>query len=95
MNRDEMVRKMHSRLDQWNHEIEHLMSKKDDVEASVRDEWHSRLDELRAHRDQARQQLQQIEQASESAWGDIKSGAELAWNSVVTAIDSALSRYRK
>lgn len=95
MNRDELVRKMHSRLDQWNHEIEHLMAKKEQAEASVRDEWNSRLDELRAHRDQAKQQLQQIEQASESAWGDIKGGAELAWNSVVTAIDSALSRYKK
>ncbi len=53
MNRDELVRKMHSRLDQWNHEIEHLMAKTEDAEASVRDEWHSRLDELRAHRDRA------------------------------------------
>lgn len=95
MTRDELVRKMHSRLDQWNHEIDQLMAKKEHAEASARDEWNSRLNELRSHRDQAKQQLQQIEQASESAWGDIKSGAELAWNSVVTAIDSALSRYRK
>lgn len=95
MNRDELVRKMHSRLDQWNHEIDRLMAKKEQAESSASEEWHARLDELRGHRDRARQQLQQIEQASESAWGDIKSGAVLAWESVVTAVESALSRYRK
>lgn len=95
MNRDEMVRKMHDRLDQWNQEIDQLMARKEQAEASAREEWHARLDELRGHRDKARAQLQQIEQASESAWGDLRTGAVQAWDAVVAAVDSAMSRYRK
>ena len=92
--RDEYIRKMHSRLDQWNNEIEALVARKDQVEESARAEFGSRLDDLRNRRDHAKQQLEQLQQASESAWQDMKAGIELAWDAVTQAIESARSRYK-
>jgi len=94
MTRDEYVRKMHSKLDQWNHEIESLMARKDQIEESARAEFGTRLDDLRSRRDAAKTQLEQMQQASESAWQDMKAGIELAWEAIAQAIESARSRYK-
>lgn len=94
MTRDEYVRKMHAKLDQWNNEIESLVARKDQIEESARAEFGTRLEDLRSRRDAARKQLDQMQQASESAWQDMKAGLELAWDAIAQAVESARSRYK-
>lgn len=94
MSREDTLRKMHSKLDQWNHEISQMMARKDQIAESAKAEFNRHLDDLKKHRDQARQQIAQVEQASESAWKDVKSGFELAWEALAQAIESARSRYK-
>lgn len=94
MTRDEYVRKMHSQLDKWNGEIEKLVAQKDQVAKSALAEFGLRLDELRARRDKAKQQLEQLQQASETAWQDMKAGIELAWEALAEAVESARARYK-
>lgn len=52
------------------------------------------MDELRARRDEAKVHLKEIQQAGESAWEDLKAGAELAWESIAQAIESARTRFK-
>jgi multidrug resistance efflux pump len=92
--KDEFVRTMHARLDQWNAEIDALTAKADTAEANARAEYHKQLEALRGKRDHARSKLNEVESASEGAWQDLKTGVELAWESVSEAVRSATTRFK-
>lgn len=92
--KDEFIRKMHAKLDQWNAEIDTLSAKADQAEASARAEYHKQLEVLRSKRDQARGKLTEVESASEGAWQDLRAGVELAWESVSEALRSATARFK-
>ena len=92
--KDEYTRKMHSRLDQWSAEIDELSAKADQAEAHVRAEYHKQVEALRSKKDEARQHLIDLEHAGDSAWEDLKSGIEAAWDSLGEAVNSAKSRFK-
>ena len=96
--KDEFVRTMHAKLDQWNAEIDTLSAKADQAaqhaEVDARAEYHKQLEALRSKRDAARSKLGELESAGESAWQDLKAGVELAWESVSEAMRSATSRFK-
>jgi chromosome condensin MukBEF ATPase and DNA-binding subunit MukB len=96
--KDEFVQKMHAKLDEWNAEIDTLSAKADQAahqaEAEARAEYNKQIEARRRARDQARGKLNEVESASESAWHDLKAGAELAWESVSEAVRSATARFK-
>ncbi len=92
--KEEFVREMHSKLDQWNAEIDVLAAKARVAEAQARADYQRQLEELRSERDKARQKLEALESASEGAWQDLKDGVERAWDSVSQAVRSATSRFK-
>ncbi|MBU1396471.1 MAG: hypothetical protein KKE84_10090 [Gammaproteobacteria bacterium] len=92
--KEEFVRKMHAKLDQWNAEIDALSAKANAAEAGARAEYHKQLEVLRSNRDHARSKLNEVESASEGAWQDLKAGVELAWESVSEAVRSATARFK-
>lgn len=94
MTRDEYVRKLHSRLDQWNGEITALAERAERIEKSALAEFGVRMEDLRNRRDAAKAQLQQLEQASEGAWQDLRAGLDQAWDAVAQALEAARSRYK-
>ena len=92
--KEEFVRKMHSKLDVWNAEIDTLTAKAGAAEAGARTEYHKQIEALRSKRDEARDKLKTLESASEGAWQDLKAGVELAWDAVSEAVSSAASRFK-
>ena len=92
--RDEYVRKMQAKLEVWNAEIDTLTSKAGEVTADAKNEYNDQIVSLKAKQAAARQKIEELQQAGESAWGDLKSGIELAWTAMGDAIDSARSRFR-
>lgn len=92
--KDEYVRKMHSKLDLWNAEIDKLAAKADQAGAEARAEYYKHIEELRAQGEAARKRLDELQQSSESAWEDTKAGVEMAWNAIGEAVDSARSRFK-
>lgn len=96
--KDEFVKKMHAKLDEWNADIDALSAKADQAahkaETEARAEYHKQIEALRSKRDQARGKLNEVESASESAWRDLKAGVELAWESVSEAVRSATERFK-
>jgi uncharacterized coiled-coil DUF342 family protein len=94
MTKDEFVRKMHARLDQWNADIDTLKAKADSAGTEARAEYHKQLDVLRSKRDEARSKLHELESSGESAWEDLKAGVEMAWDSVSEAVRSAMARFK-
>jgi len=49
---------------------------------------------LKAKQAVARKKIEELQQAGDSAWQDLKSGSELAWDALREALDSAKTRYR-
>ena len=92
--KDEFVRRMHAKLDQWNADIDTLKAKADSAGTEARTEYHKQLETLRSKRDEARSKLNELETAGESAWEDLKAGVEMAWESVSEAVRSAASRFK-
>ena len=92
--RDEYVRKMQAKLEEWNTEIDTLSARADEVTADVRKEYSEQIEALKAKQAAARQKIEELQHAGESALGDMKSGIELAWTALGEAIDSARSRFK-
>ncbi|HXE98689.1 MAG TPA: coiled coil domain-containing protein [Dongiaceae bacterium] len=92
--RDEYVRKMQAKLEEWNAEIDTLTAKADEVKSDVKNEYNEQIESLKAKQAAARQKIEVLQHAGESAWEDLKSGIDLAWTAMGEAIDSARSRFR-
>ena len=92
--REEYIRKMQAKLEEWNREIDTLTAKAGEVTADVRHEYNEQIESLKAKQEAARQKIEELQHAGESAWEDMKAGIELAWNAIGEAIDSARDRFR-
>ncbi|MDD5287307.1 MAG: hypothetical protein PHD54_15760 [Desulfuromonadaceae bacterium] len=92
--RDEYVRKMQTKLEEWNAEINMLTVKADKVKAELRNDYNEQIESLKAKQTVARQKIEQLQEAGESAWDDLTSGVEKAWTALGEAMDSARSRFK-
>lgn len=92
--KDEYVRKMHSKLDHWNAEIDKLAAKASQSKAEMRAEYDKQVEELRTKRDEAKNYLERLQSAGDGAWEDMMAGVEMAWDAIGEAIDSAKSRFK-
>jgi uncharacterized coiled-coil DUF342 family protein len=94
INKDEYIRKMKEKLDELTAEINTLSAKADEVKADIKNEYHEQIESLKVKQATSRQKIEELQQAGEGAWEDVKSGVELAWTAMGEAIDSARSRFK-
>jgi len=92
--KEDYVRKMHSKLDHWNHDLDALIARKDHVAESARAEYAKHVDELRQRRDAYQVKLKALQDAGDNAWEDMKAGLEMAWEAIAQAVESARSRFK-
>jgi uncharacterized coiled-coil DUF342 family protein len=92
--KDEYVRKMHSKLDQLNAEIDVLAAKADQAKAEAHAEYDKQIETLRSKRDHAKKRMDELQQSGEGAWEDLKAGVEMAWDALGEAVRSARSRFK-
>ncbi len=92
--REEYIRKLQAKMDEWSVEIDKLTAKAGEVSAEVKAEFHEQIEFLQAKQATARQKIEELQHAGEGAWTDLKSGIELAWTAMGEAIDSARSRFK-
>lgn len=92
--RDEYIRKMQAKLDEWNADIDKLAAKTSDISADVRSEYKEQIAALKVKQIAARHKIEEMQKSGESAWKDLKSGIELAWTAIGEAVDSVKSRFK-
>jgi chromosome segregation ATPase len=80
-------------LREWDTEIDELKVKAHLAKADAKDELAKQLEELRAKREMAQGKLQQLQNAGDEAWDDIKAGVEKSWTEMKGAFRSALSKF--
>lgn len=93
--RQEYIESLHQKIDEWNKEIDKLAVQKDKVEAESRLELQKQIDSLKQKRGEIEKQVEDLRGSSAEAWDDMKSGVDLAWEAMNTAVRSAVSRFSK
>ena len=91
--RDEYVRKMQAKLEEWNTEIDVLVVKADKVKVDVKNEYNLQIESLKVKQTDARQRIDEFQKAGDIALEDLKSGIEHAWKSMEEAVKLARSRF--
>ena len=94
-NKEEYISKMQAKLEEWNIDINTLTAKAGEVTADVKNEYREQIEALKAKQATAKQNIEELQQTGESAWGDLKSGIGVAWTDMGKAIDSARSRFKQ
>jgi hypothetical protein len=86
--RDEYVKQLKARLDQWNVEATKWEAQANMAKAK-------QLETFRLQRDEALYKLKLLENASASAWQDFAKGADAAWDSLQEAAAKARTHFEK
>jgi len=92
--REEFIRKMQAKLEEWNGEIDTLTGKASEFSGDVRREYNDQIAVLKAKQAAAQQKIEELQKEGGSAWEDLKAGIDLAWTAIGESIDSAKSRFK-
>lgn len=91
--RQQYIENIKSNLDQWNAEIDKLEAHAKLAEADAKVEYQKHLAELKQRRADVSNKLDALRNASDEAWEDIKSGAEMTLNTMRETLSSVISRF--
>ena len=91
--KDQYVRMMQAKLDEWSAEVDVLTAKANHVAAGLKVEYGEQIESLAAQRTAAKEKLAELQKSGAGAWEDLKSGMETAWSAMGKAIDAARSRF--
>lgn len=92
--KEDYVRRMQAKLEEWNTEIDLLIARAGEVTVDVKNEYNDQIEALKALLAVTRQKFEDVQQVGEIAWEIVKSGIDLAWTSMEEAIESAKSRFK-
>ena len=92
--KDQYVRMMQAKLDEWSAEIDQLGAKAKHVTAGLKVEYGQQIESLSEKRAVARQKLEELQKSGAGAWEDLKAGMESAWKAMGEALESARSRFK-
>ena len=93
--RKEYIQSLHQKIDEWNSDIDELIAKKDKVETESKLELQKQIDALKVKRSEMEIKLEALKNTGADAWEDVKSGVDLAWEAMNSAVRSAVSRFNK
>jgi hypothetical protein len=95
--KDLYLKKMKAKFDElnfkWNLERNNLEAKAQHAKAKVQKKFEEKLKTFNEQREKMSQRLDQIDNASEEAWKDIKEEVDIAWKSLNEAIKRARSHF--
>ncbi len=86
-------RKIRARLDEWNAEIDKFEARADQAAADAQLEYYAQLKKLRALHEEAGNKLDELGEADEDTWENLKNGVDIAADAVDHALESVRSRF--
>lgn len=93
--RDEYVANLKKQLDAWNDDMARWEAKAKGAQAEMKERYKRELDVLSAQRELARYNLRLLEDASVSAWTELRKGADEAWERMRAAAGMASTYFEK
>jgi hypothetical protein len=86
------IEKLRVKLYEWDAAIDRLSAKGGQTVAQAKVEYQKQLAALQAQREEVGKKIKELQEASDSAWQDLKVGADVAWQALGQAVKSAASR---
>lgn len=93
--RDEYVEKIKGQLDEWNAAIDKLEKRAGELTAEARQRFQTRVEALRAKRQEIHGKLKDLQATGESAWDAIKASLEVARTEFKRAYEEAESETKE
>lgn len=95
MNKKEAYeQKIQAQLDEWDSKILELKVQAVKTTADVQININNQIRELRSKKETLNEKLNELKEASEDSWEDLKAGIEEGVEILMTTIDSIISRYK-
>ena len=92
--KEKFIKTLHAKIDQWDAEIDKLSAKAAMIEAESKEEYYKQIADLKTKRSQIEERLVKVQHSGEEAWQDLKSGLDLAFETMSEALKSATSRFK-
>jgi hypothetical protein len=86
--RDVYENKMQAQLDEWRTRLEVLKDKADQEETNLQLEYYTLIDEMKLELESAHKKLQQLKQAGDETWEELKTEVETTWDALDELIRS-------
>ena len=86
--------KLKAQFAELNAKIDVLKAKAKQAEGSVKADYHETLEDLQKKRSEAKNKLQELSEAGDNAWEDMKKGVDESWDAFATAVKSAVTRFK-
>ena len=93
--RELYMMKLQGKLDEWNAEIDRLEARAKDVGADLRQDYADQLATLRAERDKLAEKMENLQNAGDSAFEEVKAGFDRAWRELDESLRLAAERMRE
>jgi len=84
-----------ARLEKFDAKITEAEGRMKSAQADAKAELQKQIDEMRAKREEARGHLEELQNAGEDAWKEMRSGSMDAWKRIEDAFDRASDRFTK
>ncbi|MEE4165794.1 MAG: hypothetical protein V2I35_07340 [Desulfocapsaceae bacterium] len=91
--KEDYIRSLHRKIDEWDAEIDKLKIKMDRIDDESRAELSENIQLLKEKRDDINRKIGELNDSGKDAWQDLKSGMDLAWEAMNTAVSSATRRF--
>ncbi len=88
------LQNLEAQLDAWDAEVQKLQAKAKDAQADARLNYAEQLNLLQARRREVAERMEELRNAGEDAWEDVRVGVDAAWSSLNNALDKAQQRFR-
>ncbi|MCG8672801.1 MAG: hypothetical protein MI867_25595 [Pseudomonadales bacterium] len=95
MSHSELIEKIKAQLEEWDYELDRMENRAEDIQADVKEKYHSALSELKEKRGELSHKLKQYEEATEEAVEDLKEGLEMAWDAIKLGFLAARSEFKE
>ncbi len=93
MKRQDYIEQLESRIADLNARLEKLQLQAKLAEMEYREDVQAQIERFQARRDELSDTLDKLQKAGEDAWGELRTGAELALESMKDALQKAKTRF--
>ncbi|MBN2395961.1 MAG: coiled coil domain-containing protein [Candidatus Atribacteria bacterium] len=96
MDRKAFIDKLDTQLKQWDSEIEKMEKAiVKETESDPRALYDKKIEEFRSKKEEAQKKLEELRKVDDdSAWDDLKSGAEKAFDNIKNTFNSVMSKFK-
>lgn len=84
----EHIGKMEEQMHQWGAKLDALAAKADEAEKKVKNDYHLRIEELKAKHSEMKTKLRDLKAAEGNKWDDFKAGIDRSWAELESAFKS-------